>query len=540
MSDTNVSFSPQYILTIVLKRRWLVLAPFLAVMAVGIGLALTLPKLYRSSTLILVEAQRVPTTLVQTVVSSDINERIATLSQQIMSRTNLERILEQFQLFSSPKYAKMYLEDKIELLRKQITIEVTRGQRQGRQTETDAFTVSFVGEKPVTVMRVTNALAQFFIDENLKVREDQATGTSEFLQSELHQMRLKLEEQEANLKNYRERYMGGLPEQLQSNLMVLERLQTQLANQMQNLREARNRLALLDSQIASVAQAQEQTAALTPAAEPPAGQREAEGALTLPGLKARLAALRSRYTDKHPDVVRLARIVAEMEAQPSPAPAAAPDAPAPPAAARPSRMVAGLQDPRVVQQEIASIEASIASINGQIAQYQRQVEETPKREQELLTIERDYENIKTTYTSLLNRKLEADISVNMEKKQKGERFRVVDPAKVMERPFSPDMRKLFLITLAAAIGCGAGLVFLAENLDTSLRRPEEAAAYLKVPVAAVLPTILHPADIRRDRLMNVLSVAAAAAGLLLTAGLAAVSFLGVEGLARLAGKLQGL
>ena len=166
-------------------------------MAAGMFLSIKLPKIYEASTLILVMPQRVPSNFVQSIVTTDIDSRINTISQQILSRSNLKKVMEEFDLFSDPKYSDMFLEDKYADLRERINVEVNRADR---RKEADAFSISFKGPEPKTVMAVTNRLAGSFIDENLKVREAQAMGTSDFLAAELITKRKRLEEVEQKLR----------------------------------------------------------------------------------------------------------------------------------------------------------------------------------------------------------------------------------------------------------------------------------------------------------------------------------------------------
>jgi capsular polysaccharide biosynthesis protein len=178
--------------------------------------------------------------------------------------------------------------------------------------------------------------------------------------------------------------------------------------------------------------------------------------------------------------------------------------------------------------EVRNLELEISKINVQVRDYQQRVERTPKHEQELLTLQRDYKNIQESYSSLLNRKLEAEIAVNMEKKQKGEQFSIIDPARLPEKPVSPNMRRLFLMVLAAGLGCGAGLVMLLDFFDSSLRKPEYIEADLGIPVLATVPRIFQPKDLRRERLKSVLFGASLIVALCLLAGFATLTFNGVE------------
>ena len=268
----------------------------------GIYLAVALPKKFQAETLILIEPQRVSDNYVQAIVSNDLESRIATIKEMILSRTNLFKIIENFNLFNRPEYAGMFLDEKIEVMRKRTTVDIVSD---GGRTA-NAFKIAFQGEEPRKVMQVANAMAALVIDQNLKVRESQATGTVEFLEQERAKMRRKLEEVEAALKDFREKHMGELPDQLPSNLMVLERLQQQLSDKQKSLRDEKNRLGSLENQL----QFAREQAAMTVTAPAATENREPT---TLEGLRQQLADYRIRYTPQHPDVIRLQRKIEELE-----------------------------------------------------------------------------------------------------------------------------------------------------------------------------------------------------------------------------------
>jgi polysaccharide chain length determinant protein (PEP-CTERM system associated) len=504
------TFQIEYYLELAVKRRWLLIIPFCIAMLSGLYLVFALPKIYRANTLILVRPQRVPTDYVRSVVSTDIDQRINTIKQQIMSRTNLERIIEEFKLFSGPDNAEMFMENKIAVMRARIDVDVTRS---SRSSGADSFSVSYRASDPQTVMNVANTLANYFIDENLKVREAQAIGTSGFLDDQLTAMRIRLEEVEKQLGGYRKKYMGELPEQLDTNLRVLDRLQLQLNERQANLQEAKNRLFLLDNQI----EANKNLQAAGVSASSDTGQP-----LTLAQLKQQLADLKASYTDRHPDVIRLKRQIedSETKAAETESGSGAPNQKrsGSPTPLTQNRFLADqIQQRNATYLEIKDLESELANMMRQIKEYQRRVEVTPKREEELLTLNRDYENIQESYKSLLNRKLEADIAVNMEKKQKGEQFRIVDHARLPQKPVSPDLKKLLMLAVAAGLGLGGGLIFLLDYLDTSLKRPDDIEADLGVPVLATIPRLYQPKGLMLKKLNWVLTGFGVLVGFLLLA-----------------------
>jgi polysaccharide chain length determinant protein (PEP-CTERM system associated) len=524
-NNQSSAFPINYYLSLIARRRWFILVPFCLAMVVGIFLSIYLPKKYESSTLILIRPANVPDRYVQSIVTADIETRINTISQQILSRTNLEKIIDQFHLFQGSEGADVFMEDKIASLRNRITVEVSRTHR---RADADAFSITFMDQDPQKAMRVTNGLANAFIDENLKVREAQAVGTSDFLEAELETTRKRLAVVEEKLKEYRRENMGELPEQLESNLRILDRLQAQLSDKEESLRNARVTLSAISSQIQI--QRQQAAAAASAAVVPQAPQSGPDNQLTLAQMKEKLANLQSTYTERHPDVVRLKGQIAKLEADLGSAPGGVSSSGGSATAVQP---VAGA-DPALVSQRvqlggvIRSIEIEIGRIQEQIAEYQRRIEATPKREQELLTLRRDYENIQESYNSLLDRKLEAEIAVNMEKKQKGEQFRIIDPARLPERPVSPDMRKLFLLAVAAGLGIGLGLIYFLEMMDTSLKRPDDFENNLGIPVLATVPRILRKRDRVKMRVHQAATAATIVVALLLVGSLAVLVFNGVE------------
>ena len=331
-------------------------------------------------------------------------------------------------------------------------------------------------------MNVVNDITALVIDQNLKARELQAESTTEFLNDQLDKMRKDLEAVEKALGDYRKAHMGELPEQLNANLRMLDILQQQLSEKQTGLRNEKNRMVSIENQLQLV---RDQTKFINTL------QPMTKDSQSIESLKQNLVDLKSRYTDKHPEVIRLKRKISDLLKENN--------------GVLPIENELNLQR-EGIEKEIKSVEKEILDLNARINFYQRRVEDTPKREQELLSLNRNYKNIKATYDDLLNRKLEANIASNMEKRQKGEQFRIIDPARLPEKPISPDMRKLFLICLAIGLGCGGGLIFLMDFLNKSVKKPEVVQDKLGISVLAVMPTIKHHKDIIWRRMNFVFSV----------------------------------
>ncbi|MEA1899995.1 MAG: GNVR domain-containing protein [Thermodesulfobacteriota bacterium] len=511
MQNKSEAINLGYFVDILLRRRWFIIIPFCLSMITGIYFALTLPKIYRSGTLILIQPQRVPTDYVRSIVSVGVEARISTISQQIMSRTNLEKIIEQFNLFSGPEYKNIFMEDKIATLRNSISVDVTKTRR-----DTDSFSIRVKGKSPENTAKIANTLASFFIDENLRLRETQAVGTSDFLENELKIMTERLEEREEVLKLYNQKYMGGLPEQLQTNLRILDRLQELLSEQRSSLSVAKNRLIEFENRIPPEIQSFPSTI----------GTNQTEYLSNIDQMKERLASLKAKYTDRHPDVIRLNKIINEFDSKIKNKSEGTEDL-------ETSGNGISYNDTYTrqregIKREIKTLEEDIVKISDNLRYYEKLVEDTPKREQELLSLRRDYQNIQGAYNSLLNRKLEAEISVNMEKKQKGEQFRIIDTARVPEKPISPDMKKLLLFAIAAGIAIGGGIIYLLEFLDSSFRDAKDVETFLGLSVIATVPVLNNPKIDRKHKLNNIFSILSILLSLFLLGGLALVTFYGVE------------
>ena len=389
---------PKTLLNVVYRRRWIIIIALLLSGLICFYLSLTLTKIYSASTVILIQPQKVPKEYVRSLVTQGVESRINTISHEVRSRANLEKIIEQFELFPSHEGQELSIDEKVEKLKTNITVAIARGRSRGGST--NAFTITYSDTIPEQASNIANALATHFINENLKIREAQAIGTSGFLEEELAVMKNRLQETEQKLIDYRHQHMGELPSQLESNLRQLDRLQKEYTDREEALREAKMRLVALLDQSASPS---------PPNDDQPVDLKELKG-LSYSQLQARLVQLQSRYTDKHPDVIRLKQLMEDYPKNPE-----------------------GLDgESQIVvdtRNEIREYESDLADIRQQIAFYQNRVEMIPQREQELLSIERDYKNMRQSYQSLLDRKLEAEIAVNMERKQKGEQFRLLDPAR---------------------------------------------------------------------------------------------------------------
>jgi len=533
MEEQNLDI--QKILGMAKRRVYSIILPFLIVLLGGMAFVLRADRVYQAETLILVEPQKVPESLVQPIVQQEIEDQLRTITQQVTSRTNLESIIQEYGLYAGTD---LRLESKVRQCRESIGVDVGNTGSRGRSTSSVTFGISFRHTNPETARDVTNALASKFISENLRTRESQALGTSDFLSDEVESVRRRLEKKEEALKEFRMQNMGAMPDQLDTNLSMLERMQSQLEQLNDSLMAAQSRKLAIQEQIAQQERIAEQAASFSGAGLGEPGKNEPMSPeMQLAVLQKELEDLQMRYTENHPDVRRLQRRVEKLEAQMEQGAVEEGEADQAGEAsnaesARPIRSVAGrfsspgdLLRPQLEQinYEIRTTQAEIARTKERIDLYQRRVEETPRIEQQALTLKRDYDNLRDLYDSLLDRKLEAEIAVSMEKKQKGEQFRILDPAKTPEIPVEPDVRRILLLTLAIALGLGGGVGYLREMTDRSYKAPQEAREHLGLPILISLPYVFTEMEKRsqkRRAWLKATGVAAgfaiAAAGILLT------------------------
>ena len=498
MSDLipQKQIKPEQIFEALFRYKWIILSFIAAALTIGLVKTFLATRIYESSTLILVQPQKVPQSFVRSVVSTGIEARISTISQQIMSRSNLEKIIEQFGLFAESE--DMYLEDKITNLRKRIDVNLTRA-RQG----SEAFTIKYKGSEPERVMRITNTLASYFMDENLKVREAQAVGTSEFLEVELEKTRERLEFMEKRLTNYRTKHMGGLPGELDSNLRTLDRLQKQHEAKNLSLMELKKEISSLKSQMSSQ---ENNTMSLFDSFEFD-DDSSSEDEEMLSRLKEAMDSLLLKYTDKHPDVKKLSARIEKLEKKIEEENAKKAEEESVEEKTEEESLfgedfgIASLK-PRIKETEnqVKQIKSEIKDIEKKMEIYQKRVEDTPKREQELQALQRDYNNVNAIYDSLLDRKLEAEISVNMEKKQKGEQFRILDHARIPEKPISPNVKKMFILFFGAGGALAGAICFALFMLDSRIRTNEEIEKELGLDILAEIAPLKNKRDIFMKKL----------------------------------------
>ncbi len=458
------------------RRKWLGIVVFLLPFTAATAVIMALPDLYQSTALVMIERQQVPEAFVRATVTSELEIRLHTISQEILSRSRLESLISRMGLYSDLRGK---AEEAVDRMRRDIRLEL-RGADANRGNTTTSFALSYRGRDPQTVATVTNTLASFYIEENLKARERQATGTAEFLKVQLNDAKRRLDEQEARMGELQRRYLGELPQQLQGNLATLESLNTQLRINSDNQTRLAERRAQIAGQLAQ--------AKLNSGGPEPDEVRLAR-------LQQELVTLRIKYTDLWPDIIRIKdeieRLQKDMAApKPKPKPVAGP----------PTPEVARLQDALgSVETELRLAKQDQTRLKQGISNYQARLDNAPKREQEYLDATRDYQGTKELYQTLSRKYDDALLAESMEQRQKGEQFRILDSALPSGTPAAPRRSRLLIASLALSLVLGAGAMVLAELLDTSFHSSRDLRAYTTVPILVNIPRIVTGADLRRRR-----------------------------------------
>ncbi len=493
----------EYVRLVVRRRWWLILPTCLVALATVMGTFL-LPDVYRSETLILVEHQKVPEHYVVSNITSDLRDRLQTMTQQILSRVRLLKIIEEFDLYRDRR-EELVPEELVALMRSNIQVELVGGNR--RRDEPEAFKLFFSSENPRVAQQVASRLTSLFIEENLRVREQQSRGTTEFLETQLEEARQELQVQEKRLGEFKRRYLGQLPEQQGSNLQILGGLQGRLQGTMAALNQARQQRVYLESMLTQYRQMAEQGVR---SGEGPPASSAAFLAEELDRLQKQRMALLARYTPKHPDIVKIEEEIAQAETllaqmkqkeeKEKGEVEKAEEQIASEAASSFDPAIAQFQSQlKANQAEIDDLERARERLENSIAEYQRRLNLTPVREEELADLVRNYNLSKRHYEELLAKKLDSQLATSMEKRQQGEQFRIVDPPSFPQKPSKPDRVRLNLLGGALGFGLAVGFAFLVEIRDRSLYSEKDLARVIPQHLTVGIPELLTPRERRRLR-----------------------------------------
>jgi polysaccharide chain length determinant protein (PEP-CTERM system associated) len=507
------------------RRRWLLVVP-LVVSSIGTMVwSRGLPDRYRSEAVVLVVPPRVPQNYVRPTVTKPLKDRLEGIRQEILSRTRLERIITEFDLYPELR-RKALMDTVVARMRDDIGLEVAAART--RRADPNSFTVSYESGNPKTAVLVADRLASLFVQANIENRAVQTNATTQFLQSQLDEARRKLQEHEATLESFRRSHAGRLPSEVESNLHVMTNTQEQVQALNIAISQDRDRQVVIERTIAD-----ELSFASVPVAGPvprESGQVVSQpAAQELLTARANLAALELKLKPEHPDVRNLKKRIRELEQRASDEALAQPvseggasNLPVSAADLARQKRIAGLRaELDSIDRRIATRRQQVEQLQGVIADYQARVQAAPTLETQLTQLTRDYDTIRATYTSLLLKSQDARLSANMEESEVGEQFRIVDSARLPEVPASPDRFTLNAIGAVAGLFVGLAWAALVEYRDRSLRTEDDVVTTLSLPVLALVPTMVTRIErLKRKRRRFLLASSGAAFALVCLAVIA--------------------
>lgn len=498
----------------ILRRRWwLLLLPAILGSALAYGVSLMLLNRYTSRSLVLVERQQVPDNFVQPVISTNLDQRLASLEEQILSRTRLQPLIQNFGLFKEKEIfdltrfkpvvgllarlmgqgSEASTEWRIEQTRAAIAVKPVQSVIQDPRGGLPGFYVDFTYSNRQTAEQVCDRITSMFIDEDIRFREQAAQGTTDFLDNQLQDAKRQLDQQDARLAQFEQKYLGALPDDTQTNLSVLTTLNTQLegvSESIQRTAQDKNYLeSLLDQQLESLKAVNSKTTTPTDTLQKQLTQMEAK-----------LVQLKSEYTDKYPDVVNLESTIAVLKkkiqdqnqsnAKKSSSISKADLTTQQPLPEEPQQIIQLRSQLRADGDNLKALYAEQKQLKGKISLYQSRINMSPAIEQEYKQITRDHQSAVTFYDTLLKKKQESTMASDLQRRQQGEQFRVMDPADLPATPSFPNRPLFGLAGLGLGLMIGLGFIWLLEGRDRILRTERDVETLLGVPALAAVPSVV--------------------------------------------------
>ncbi len=454
------------------KRRALyVIVPMVLLAVVALGISFFISPRYVSQTLVLIEQQKVPDDYVKPVITSDLDDRLASMKEQILSRSRIQPIIEKFNLFPGLK-----MDEKLDATRKNIEIKPIRSEI-SHSNGLPGFFISFKASDPRTAQQVCGDITSLFVDASLRDRAQSAQGTTEFLESQLAEAKSNLDTQDGKLADFQRKYIGRLPGEQNTNMNLMASLNTQLDATTQQIARMEQDKAYQESLLS-----QQQATRDAFTGEPKTASAD-ERKAQLTQMQAEEAELSARYTESYPDVVAIRRKIADLKRDMA--------KPAPSVSTAASGTATKAPEPLGIQQLRAAIRATDAGINqkraeqmqlqGGIRQYQDRLQSSPLVEEEYKQLTRDYQTAQKFYDDLLAKMNQSKMATSLERRQQGEQFRVMDEPNLPDSPSFPN-RGLFAAG-GAMLGLllGLGLSALLEYRNTAIRSDEDVYAFLHLP-----------------------------------------------------------
>lgn len=461
------------VIAIIKRRKWYIIVPAVSIFLIAVIVAFAWPRTYRSASTILIEEQEIPREYVMTTVSSYAEQRLQAINQRIMSSTRLTEIIKKQNLYADLQ-KKSTMEEIIDKMRKDINFEMISAdvidRRAGRKTAAAiAFSISYEGNNAAVVQQVANVLTSLYLEENLRVRGQQTEGAMKFMEEERKAVEEQMAEVEGQIADFKQKHVNTLPELAPYNLGAIDRVEMSIDRLKSQLRELKEKEIYLQTQLASA----------------PSSNR-------LKDLQMQLKSLEGRYTPKHPDVIKTKAEIEELEKKQKATGKSAEAEPDNPAHVTLAAQLASIRtEIESVRRQIRDAEAQRRALDGRIASSAK-VEEGYR----MLMSRRN--SLQAKYDDISKKYLESKTASGLEKDQMGERFTLIDAARLPEKPVRPNVAGILLIGLMLAIGAGAGSAALKELSDHSVRTPGALSSALGLPVLAVIPDIVIAEETAQD------------------------------------------
>lgn len=562
MPSTDSAQSLHDYVAIFARRRTLILTTGGILLLLSLAAAFLWPPTYKSMATILIEEQEIPTDLVRSTITSYADQRIETIKQQVMSRTTLWKVVEQFDLYPDQRKASP-AEEVVKRFIKDIEVEVISADVVDKRTQhatkaTIAFTVAYQSKSPDLAQKVANELTSLFLGQNLKSRERQAQEATSFLQQEAENLARHIGEIDDKIAGFKQRASGALPELMQLNQQLMNQSDRELMDIDQQIRTLEERKNYLEGELATIKPNSPMISA--------SGERILDSADRLRALRAEYAGASGNLAPDHPDIVKMKQEIEALEKETGHLPEVEEaskqlvDARASlatiserlgnehPDVVTARRRIAALEQevrklravpPRKnptqrpenpayinLQAQLNSATSSLdalrktkADVKQRLQAYATRLEKTPELEPEYLVLIRDRDTSGQKYQDIRSRLLEAKVSEGLEVQRKGERFSLIDPPSLPEKPDKPNRLAIVLLGFILAVGGGLGSGAAAESLDHSIRSPEQLAQLTHMFPLAVVPFMPNEQDllkaVKRRRIVRGTGVGALAMILLL-------------------------
>lgn len=511
------------------RRRWQFIVPAMLIFLLALIVAVVIPPTFISRATILIEQQEIPQDLVRSTVTSYADKRVQTISQRVMTTTNLSEIITKYDLYTDER-ERFTLATIVEEMREDIQLDMVSADvvdpRSGKPVEaTIAFTLSFANEAPDKAQKVASELVTLFLNENVKERRELAKEATNFLADESTKLEAQMSTLEAELERFKDQFSDSLPEMQTLNMQFLQRAEEELRRNRQDVRALDERIIYLEAELAQIdpysdfysatgervmsttdrlkslesnyisllsRYSKDHPDVVSAERELEALRRETGGGASssdlqrsLTALSGELAALSERYAADHPDIKRKQREIAAIESQLKTAPRIS----------RPSTSRLDADNPAYIQlaaqlkasrTERTSLLETREELIQELEDLKNRLTAAPKVEREYRVLIRDYENASAKFNEIRAKQLEAQLAESLEAKSKSERFVLIEPPILPEEPASPNRLAILLLGMLLSLAGGGAYVGLRESADDSVHSLRELATVTgTIPLAAV-------------------------------------------------------